>query len=191
MCTPGTYDFVEGLHLDDRPFGVTQYVDVRGMIAYEIDGKRARVARPFRSVLTQGYNPTAGYQSNSYWPGNFSIGMRFRLWEKRADILNIYNSSLHHLLGIIASSRRVILRLNGGKAVKIANWNMSDFQFHRIFLSFRGSQVTARASGPDFHDCGLPVTTELKYGEEDREIPLDYSLVVLGRITRKKISKTQ
>lgn len=176
---------MKGLGLTDLPVGVKQSADDRGVIAYEIGGK-AIVVRPLSLVLEQGYSPVVGYQTNTSWPGNYSISMRFRLWGERADILNIYRSPKEHLIGIMAASRHVSLRLNGGPAVEIAKWNMTDRKFHRLTLSFQGNTVTTRASGPACDDCGVPFTTELNYDEQAREIALDLSMVVLGRITKAK-----
>ena len=179
----GTIDFVRGLDLINLPPGVTESCDENDVIAYEVD-KSAVVVVNFHNVIDKGHwkQLNLSYNATGVWPGNFSVGMRLRLWEDHADILNIYDSEIGHRFGISIGEEGVFLKFNGvTPAVQISSTNMVDWRFHRILLHFQGNRLLSRVSGPDVEDCGREVISELEFEERDREIPIHRSLVVLGR----------
>ncbi|XP_062519020.1 uncharacterized protein LOC134194128 [Corticium candelabrum] len=184
VCYPhGTYDFVQGLLVPNLSAGVTRAADWNDGLAYEIT-ETAKIARPFDAVLQQGHDPRIQYHQPSTWPGNFSVVMRVRLYTDRASILSIYSSDIRPLFEITAYDKSVALRFKGGKAVKIAKWNATDNNYHKIILTILGKTVTATVSEPNSDQCGPTRVTSLEHDNSDRRISLDHSLVLIGRVKK-------
>lgn len=162
---------------------MTESCDENDIIAYEVE-KSASIAVGFRRVLDKGHvkrQPTDQYVLRE-WPGDFSVSMRVRLWEDSADIISIHDWYGGQRFAISVGENGVFLKLNGmTPAVQISYRKMSDWKFHRILLSFRGYRVLARVTGQHYEDCGIETTTELSFGTGDRTIPIDRSIVLLGR----------
>ena len=165
--------------MDQLPYGVDQTCDENGLVAYEVN-KYANIAVPFNRVLSRGLQDSKLVERE--WPGDFSVSMRLRMWEKGADIINILDAYGGHRFGISAGTEGVFLKFNGMvPAVRISSVNVADGKFHRILLSFRGNFVVSRVSGRDISTCGDENTRVLRIGAGDRRIPVNRGFVVLGR----------
>ena len=172
---------MNGLGLNQLPPGVTESCDENDVVAYEVS-KSTSVSETFRRVLDKGYVPRNALDDFNIgsWPGDYSIALRVRMWEN-GDIINIYDGQGGQRFGISAGGEGVFIRLNGMTPVQVSSSNVSTGGFQRIHLSFSGNSVRVKVGGRSTDDCGTTTTTTLGMGTADRVIPIDKSIVVLGR----------